>query len=127
MHPPHCYPGVGIETREGRAVILGVHRVPSRRVNVEAWQAEHRDLRSWGRARTRPIVMGGDWNGRASETDPFSVPTLADEIGAETHLRGIDGYLTRGFTVGPVRKLDRRYGSDAHHPVVIDLEWKETP
>lgn len=125
MHPPRLYPGVGIETREGRCIVLNVHRVPSRHVNSEAWAAEHRDLRAWAGRRAHPFAMVGDWNGRESDRGPFSISTLAEEIGGKAHLRGIDGAITRGFKVTHLERLDRKFGSDAHRPVVIDLEWKE--
>lgn len=128
-HPPRVYPGVGIETPEGRAVVLNVHRTPIRNSGkpgvAGSWAAEHVQLRAWLNDRTtHPAAAVGDWNGRESDTEPMSVSDLAQQTRTDLRLRGIDGALTKGFE-GRTRKLDQKYGSDGHHPVVVDLRWKD--
>lgn len=108
--------------------LFGVHRCPlgpkpPRPVNREAWIAEHQLLAQWG-SDERDSVWGGDWNTRESSSpdDKYSIKSLAKDLLAQCHLDGIDGFLTRGLKVLSLRKLNRKFGSDAHHPVVIQFE-----
>lgn len=122
---PRLYPGATISLDAGgpRIDTVVVHRVPARGHNDEAWAEEHHGLVAYADRRAnrhpnRALSLGGDWNGRGNDPRPLSVPALAREIDADVRLRGIDGFLTRGFT-GRVHQLSGKYGSDGHQPVLF--------
>jgi hypothetical protein len=120
-HPARRFPGVTFETENEVWDVLDVHRTPSRQINEESWEAEHHALRRWANRRHNRVVMAGDWNGRVDDPRPLSVGDLATETNGHTFMRGIDGAIVRKGRATS-RKLQSQYGSDAHRPVVIDIE-----
>lgn len=108
--------------------VYGIHRcplgpLPPRPVNRTAWIAEHEMLVSWGQ-NDNDSLWGADWNTRENSNpdDAFSLKSLAADLKARMHLDGIDGFLTRGVKVLKLKKLNRKFGSDGHHPVVITIK-----
>lgn len=120
---------ITLALKRKRLDVYGVHRcplgpIPPRPVNREAWIAEHNFLTDWYRSSVDSI-FGGDWNTRETShpEDKFSLRALAKAVRSKTYVLGIDGFLTsRNLRVNKLRKLNRKFGSDAHHPVVIDFE-----
>lgn len=128
-HPPKVFVGATVGWAGLRWDLLSVHRVwtGGMRRNMGAWAAEHEALAEWTRARAaradghRPVVELGDWNGRTSDTGRLSVTGLAAQVDGKLTMRGIDGALAVNATVSGCRELERRYGSDGHHPLVMRL------
>lgn len=119
---------VGRKKRRRVFDVYGAHRVPlgplpPRPINRKAWIAEHRTLALWDQG-DHDSIWAADWNTRKGTHpyDKFSLRSLAEDLLAKIHVIGIDGFLTRGVKVLKVRKLKRKFGSDAHHPVVITFE-----
>lgn len=121
---PRIYPGATYSVGDGPKLdSVVVHRVPARGHNDDAWADEHRELvdfadRRHNRRPDRPLIFGGDWNGRRGDPRPLSIDALAKEIGGDVRLKGIDGFVTRNMT-GRVHELSGKYGSDGHKPVLF--------
>lgn len=120
-HPPKVFVGATVELRGQRWDVLSVHRVwtgPHHR-NADTWRAERDALMSWipDRAErdhgTRPVITLGDWNDRGDGMAP-----LVRSTGGQLAMRGIDGALGVNCHL-KAHKLDDRYGSDGHEPVVV--------
>lgn len=127
--PPRDFPALSILTEEDeqRWDVVNVHRTwtGNLRRNMGSWSAEHRALIAFADRRHhaapgRPLVMLGDWNGGKSDPRPLAVSGLAKAIGADVHLKRIDGALTRDCQVR-VKRMAGGYGSDGHHPVIVTL------
>lgn len=131
-HPPRLFVGTPMrgEPRGDRFNVLSIHRMPggptSRLPGGQAnWAAEHDAIVSYARQHDgSPLVLGADWNCRVTNRHPLSVTGLARRIRGVLGVKGIDGVITRGFKRVRVRRLLRRYGSDGHRPVVVDLWFK---
>lgn len=131
-HPPRVYAAATIEEDGRRWEVMSVHRIPGGplagiKENRPAWAAEHsaieaRVSKRAGRA-GHPQVLAGDWNDRADNDHPLSVASLADRMDGQLVLPkgGIDGAIAIGCRVVDAQKLEDKYGSDAHRPVVITL------
>lgn len=126
-HPPRDFPGITVEVDGQRWDVVNVHRswTGGLRHNMGSWTAEHRALVSFADRRAqfapnRPLAFVGDWNGRRSDPRRFAMRDLNKSIGGRLLLKGIDGALVRGCR-GRARRLDEKYGSDAHKPVEITL------
>jgi hypothetical protein len=131
-HPPRVYAAATIEASGRRWEVMGVHRIPGGplagiKENRQPWAAEHSaiEARVFKRADRagHPQVLAGDWNDRADNAHPLSVASLAERLGGQLVLPkgGIDGAIVIGCRVVHAEKLDDKYGSDAHRPVVITL------
>lgn len=124
-HPPHIFVGATLETEGRRWDVLDVHRCWGMRHqrNMPTWRAEHAALMRWLRDRAsrergrRPVVALGDWNAGAEDLSP-----LAHDVGrvCQLAMRGVDGALAINATAA-VHELGEKYGSDAHHPVVVTV------
>lgn len=108
---------------------LATHRTPGgpyARIqgNRESWAAEDRAVEAWFKHRDRwadrPATCVADHNGRGWDLRPRGIGDLARRVGARLALVGIDGGLVKAARA-KVRRLARKFGSDAHRPVVIDL------
>lgn len=108
---------------------LAVHRTPGGPragivANRASWAAEDAAIAAWFARRDRrfdrPTFAFGDWNDRATTVHPLGVRGLARRVDADLALKGIDGGIVAGARARS-RKLDGRYGSDAHRPVVTIL------
>lgn len=122
-HPPRVWPAPTLiypPTVEWD--VVDVHRVPARGANDDAWAAEHQAIVDYADQRPdgRPLVLGGDWNGKTDDPRPLSITALAGQIDARVRVKGIDGFLLRDCA-GEAVKLPDKYGSDHHKPVVIKL------
>jgi hypothetical protein len=114
-------------------VLICVHRIPNGPKpaidrNEAAWNAEHRalvnlvgDLRE--SASNATYVLGGDWN--AGEHDmpeyQYSLASLAQDIAAKMFVLHIDGFLLINGRMVEVEKLDNKFGSDGHRPVMGEV------
>lgn len=124
-HPPRKFPAVtfieeGVHDRQ-RWTTAAIHRIPNDFRNPEAIEFEWNAITHWANARPkrRPIVMPGDWNGRESEPD---FQEFERKTGMEFQLLGPDGFATRNCRITYMRKLERKFGSDAHRPVVAEFQ-----
>lgn len=119
-HPPRVHVGATVEAEDKLRDFLGVHRVTvSDGKNEEQRRVEAEQIESWIKARLehrpdRMIVALGDWNGTPDR--------LARRVGGVLAMDEIDGAVVINAKVLRVRKLKRRFGSDNHFPVVIDIE-----
>lgn len=123
-HPPKVFVGATVAIERQRWDVLSVHRVwtgPHHR-NADTWRAERTALMEWIPARAqhdnghRPVVAAGDWNDRGEAMRP-----LVHATGGQLAMRGIDGALAVHAQLR-VHKLDSRYGSDGHEPVVARVQ-----
>lgn len=108
---------------------LATHRTPGGpyagiKGNRASWAAEDRAIDAWFDRREdredRPKACLADHNGRAGDLRARGIGDLARRVGAKAALRGIDGALVTDARAR-TRKMKGRYGSDAHHPVIVDL------
>lgn len=113
-------------------VAISIHRipmgpVPGNAVNRAGWAAEHRAIVSLVRELRRRfpeavIILGGDWNAGWNERPevPFSLRSLARDLGeaVDAAVFHIDGVLVLGGKVRGGERLDNKFGSDAHYPVL---------
>jgi hypothetical protein len=110
--------------------VLATHRTPGGPLagivgNRDSWAAEDRHVAEWFAVRSRnrpdrPMANVADQNGRAFDLRPRGIGDLARRVGARAAMCGIDGALVRGAKA-KARRMKRKYGSDKHYPVVIDL------
>ncbi len=113
--------------------------------NQKPWNREHIFLvdiltEKMEKYPARRFTIAADWNtwlGKAPK-HPFSIENLADALGAKAFLKHIDGFLvieprtdddsnprtkpTKYEYSG--RKLEAKFGSDGHKPVVMHIEEK---
>jgi hypothetical protein len=131
-HPPRVFVGGALDLDPDAGWrrelnLLSVHRMPggptSRLQGGEAnWRGEHEALVRFADGHDGvPLLLGGDWNVRTTNRHPLGLAGLARRIGAVVRVKGIDGVLAVGFERVEVRQLFRRYGSDQHRPVVVDV------
>lgn len=130
---PRVWPWVVVDFDGLTIAAINVHQIPNgptpwRDDNARAWNAGHRLLldKVPDLARRFPdavVVPGGDWNARldAKPDHPASLLTLAEQLGALPRLRHIDGFLVVGGHAGPPERIESKYGSDAHRPVVVEV------
>jgi hypothetical protein len=129
LHPPRVFVGGPARAAVSgyRMNLLSVHRMPggptSRLQGGPAnWKAEHAALVKFADDHDEaPLVLGADWNLRLTAKHPLNLQALAARIRGRLGVKGIDGVITRGFAGVRVRRLLRKYGSDQHRPVVVDL------
>lgn len=130
-HDPRTFRDLTVEVDGTRFDVLAVHRTPGGpqpgiKANAASWAAEDAEIVSWATRREarhpdRPQVVIGDHNGRTGDDRPLGIGDLAARLGAVARLRGIDGALVAEAGKVTARKLDGRYGSDAHEPVVVTV------
>lgn len=115
-------------------LVVSLHRIPGGPVpgiveNRAAWGREHTSIvREVGRLAARfpkaTVVLGGDWNAGANEKPEhrWSLASLARDLGgAAVRILHIDGLMVLRGRLGRVYKLDGRFGSDGHRPVVAKV------
>lgn len=130
---PRVWPWVVARFGATTVALVNVHQIPNGpnpyiTRNARAWASGQRMLAEKVPALARkygcPVVLGGDWNARmdASPEHPASMLTLADSLGAKVRVRYIDGFLIVGAGAGKAEKLEDKYGSDAHRPVVVEVQ-----
>lgn len=135
--PARVFVWVAVRWRGRVWVLVVVHRVPNGPVplihmNNEAWKAEHKGLvdlddtlaKRWPNA---VFAFGGDWNATMREMPDYrySMRSLQKDLGVTGKgeaVIAIDGFLVRNGEVLDAEKLDEKYGSDGHRPVVVKVE-----
>lgn len=133
-HPPRVFPWVIVEHEDVRFEVMDVHRTPGGpyphiKVNGESWKAEHNDLLAWGTRREakqpgRPRIIIGDQNNRKLDLRQRSISDLAARLDGTLAMRGIDGAIGVNAKIR-ARKMPDLYGSDGHHPVIVNVRPKE--
>lgn len=130
---PRVFPRVVIRWDRQVWDLVGVHRIPGGPepaidLNRTGWNAEHTMLDTWqariaDNRRGEVRALFGDWNAAEDERPgyPYSIASLAESVNAEAALRHIDGALVAGAGVRDLQRLENKYGSDGHHPVVMTL------
>ena len=74
------------------------------------------------------VVLGGDWNAQwdALPFYQFSLQALAKHgiLADDVRIIHIDGFMVVNGRVRDVERLEDKFGSDAHRPVVADVVAK---
>lgn len=107
--------------------ILNVHRcVGGPRGNSPAeWREEDRTIAAWAARHDGPACIVGDHNDSYDQADhqrDRTTADLADRIDAQVLTPGGICYALVRRCGGRIRRLARKFGSDTHAPVVVDLK-----
>lgn len=134
--PARVYPWVAVRWQGRVWVLVCVHRVPngpqpSIGMNKNAWNAEHVGIielkaRLMDRWPNAVFAIGGDWNARMNDMPEYrysmrSLQKSLDVPGKGEAVLHIDGFLVDNGEVTDAEKLDQKYGSDGHRPVVVKV------
>jgi hypothetical protein len=131
--PTRVFPWLLVKWNGQVYLLICVHRIPNGPAphidaNARGWVNEHWTLVRMVEEITRDhpgatAILGGDWNAQMSDMPehPASLKSLRDRLDAQARILHIDGYMVINGLALHVEKLEGKFGSDAHRPVVGEV------